>query len=247
MPARPGKPFERSLPVKVVIPDASPLITLALATLGNPAMAANAGMVPLGRTYLDLLKLFGVPIQLVDQVVFEVTSRTDKLDARLIARWIGENRNRSLASGQPLLDVAITEIGELVQLAIASGRRPGMNKGEAAISEYLRRWDDYRVSEDEVDLVLYEDGPVKAILDQRPNVHLLTTLEFLERLERRGLVDVGEVLDSIRAADPAGTVRQDRKLRKDTVEKFDGPSKATEPNTIWEDGVDEGIDPWKFR
>ena len=238
----PDRQFERHLPIKMVIPDASPLITLALASLGDPSMAAEIAKEPLGHTYLDLLKVFGVQLQLVDQVEFEVT-RQDKPDARLIVRWLEKNRGERLPDGRVLIDTAETDIGRWVQRDIANGRKPGRDKGEDAINEFLRDFDDYRVSEDEVDLVLYEDAPAKAMLDRRPNVHLLTTLEFLEKMEAYGLVNVIQILDAIRASDPDQKIRQDTKLLRDIDNAFDGPTAATVPDTSWE----EGVKPWPFR
>jgi hypothetical protein len=70
---------------QLVIPDASPLISLAKATLGNERLMRS------GATYLDLLKAFNLPIGLIDHIVWEMTHRTDKADAHLISNLVSCN------------------------------------------------------------------------------------------------------------------------------------------------------------
>jgi predicted nucleic acid-binding protein len=56
---------KKTLDVKIIIPDASPILTLAR----------------VGR--LDLLQLFAVPIHIVDQVHYEVTKPENDVQGRV--------------------------------------------------------------------------------------------------------------------------------------------------------------------
>jgi hypothetical protein len=146
---------------QLVIPDASPLISLAKATLGN------AGMMKRGETYLDLLKAFNLPIGLIDHIIWEMTHRADKSDAHLISDWMSQNAN--------LIEEIETSTGRNAARDYADKHiAPGKQAGELAMNEYLLEFSDYRLSEDIPVIVLFEEKKIVALMDDVANVRLIS-------------------------------------------------------------------------
>lgn len=196
--------MKRKLPPKFVIPDSGPLMSLAMATLGDPAMMASGG------SYLDFLKVFGRPIQLIDQIRYECTHRTDKPDAALISRWLARNAN--------MIEDIPTDTGKAFAAALEQGLDPKTrHKGELALDEYLLEFDDYRCSEDEAVVVLFEERKVSRLLDDRRNVRLLSTGAFVRTLEMNRLLSYDAFIDAVRSQDgERGIVLEELLMDRDT-------------------------------
>jgi hypothetical protein len=103
--------FDCSSPaVAVIIPDASPVLTLAR----------------IGR--LDLFDFFSAPIQIVDQVHYEITKAANDPEGR-VAAWLGRMGNR--------IAIVETMVGLGFRTKMAGGEKPpGGNLGEIAVDEY---------------------------------------------------------------------------------------------------------------
>lgn len=171
--------------VNLVIPDSGPLITLASATLGNPAMMAN------DKTYLDVLLCLNVRIGLVDMVLEEVLRVEEKPDVAILRNWISKN--------QGAIDVVETYIGSSYKRDIAEGRVVRRKHlGELAIDEYLLDFDEFRESQNAAVVVLFEDAKIPSLLDNKKNVHLLSTLGLLETLQLNDMFDMDEFMSSLK-------------------------------------------------
>nr|WP_295466808.1 hypothetical protein [Mesorhizobium sp.] len=175
-----------------VIADVGPLVSLALATLGDPAMMVK------GTSYLDLLKAVRHPIEIVDQVKFECIYSGHKPDAAFIERWLERHAGQTTE--------VVTTIGCDVAERRAQGTYSnGRHKGELTTNDYLREFRDYRHSDEEMVIVLFEDARVARLLDGVENVHLLTTGALLRTLARSGLADYDHVTEAMRSQrDPRG-------------------------------------------
>jgi hypothetical protein len=201
------------LKAQFVIPDASPLISLAKATLGNSKMMQN------GETYLDLLKVFKLPIQLVDHVKWEMVHRDDKPDAKLIAQWIEKNDN--------IIIPITTRTGTTAANDRESGVKPLNHAGELAINEFLLEFSEERQSPDIPVLVLFEEKKVIALLDNAENVKLLSLRSFLEDLAINNLLNIKEFMASIIACDP------NRGISNETIISYDQETSVTEHDIDW--------------
>jgi hypothetical protein len=140
-------------------------------------------LISLGRIdRLSLLLLLNLPIYLVDQVVFEVTSDRRFVDAERIDAFIAQHTS--------VVQVFQTEVGHSAEQNRAggqTGRQKGM--GEAAIAEFLARLDEVLDSPDDPVLLLYEDSDINKQRFVLPdNVHLLSTRVLLLGLEQRGQI-----------------------------------------------------------
>jgi len=144
--------------VEIIMPDAGPLISLAMA----------------GE--LDTLRKVKRPIRIVDQVLYEVTKSNAYPGAKEVKAFVDAHPESIL--------VTKTNVGRLA--AMERARDPNAKQrglGDAAIAEFMRRLDEFAASDAPVWLV-YEDGDITKIriTHARP-VHLVGTREFLLGLE----------------------------------------------------------------
>jgi hypothetical protein len=164
----------KSVDVAVIIPDASPVLTLAR----------------IDR--LDLFETFAAPIQIVDQVHYEVTKTGNDPDGR-VASWLMRMGNR----------IAIIETNVGVGFQVRRARdpnTPGGNLGEIAVDEYATQLA-LAASPTFVPLVLFEDPDVlETRIARLPRVHLLNTAAWIRALADEKIIPDGlELLDAINA------------------------------------------------
>ena len=160
--------------VALIIPDASPVLTLAR----------------IDR--LDLLMAFNVPIKIVDQVHYEITKPQNDPKG-LVAAFLERHANS--------IEIVETVVG--LGFKTLRARDPGAsgsNLGEEAVSEYARRLAKTS-GPNFVPLVLFEDPDVLTLpVATLANVHLLNTAGWLEVLHNEGIVaDATVVIDHINA------------------------------------------------
>lgn len=152
----------KTIDVAVIIPDASPVLTLAR----------------VGR--LDLLGSFTVPVRIVDQVHYEIT-RPENDPRGEVAAGLKRLHNQ--------IEIVETNVGVGYQTRRARNpHEPGGNLGEIAVDEYataLAR----STGPNFVPLVLFEDPDVMELRIARlKGVHLLNTTGWLLTLHREGLL-----------------------------------------------------------
>lgn len=165
---------KRIVDIALIIPDASPVLTLAR----------------IDR--LDLVMAFDVPIKIVDQVHYEITKPGNDTQGR-VAAFLSRYGNH--------IEIVETVVG--VGFKTLLGRdpdTPSSNLGEAAVSEYARRL--AKTSGPSfVPLVLFEDPDILSLpIATLANVHLLNTTGWLEALHNDSIVpDARDVIDQINA------------------------------------------------
>jgi hypothetical protein len=160
--------------VAVIIPDASPVLTLAR----------------IDR--LDLFETFSAPIQIVDQVHYEITKKANDPDGK-VAAWLKRMGNR--------IAIVETLIGFGFRTKMERGEAPpGGNLGEIAMDEYATQLA-RTASPTFVPLVLFEDPDVlETRLARLPRVHLLNTAAWIRALADDGIIPDGlKVLEDINA------------------------------------------------
>jgi predicted nucleic acid-binding protein len=159
-----------SVRVILLVPDAGPLISLAKAD------------------ELRLLRVLGLPVFVVDHVLYETTRDKRLEDAVRIEAFLQENKT--------LVQVFETAVGKAAAKRRAggeSGRQPG--QGEAAIAEFLARLDELTGDPDAPVMLLYEDGDIRKSRFVLPeNVHVVSTKGLLVGMERRGLISSAEAV-----------------------------------------------------
>lgn len=155
--------------VSVIIPDASPVLTLARVDR------------------IDLLGSFAAPIKIVDQVLFEITKPQNDPD-RKVAFALERLHNH--------IEIVETTVGLGFQTKRARNpQESGSNLGEIAVDEYAASLARTK-GPSFVPLVLFEDPDVLELRIARlKNVHLLNTAGWLLTLHREGLLP--EALDLI--------------------------------------------------
>jgi hypothetical protein len=162
--------------VAVIIPDASPVLTLAR----------------IGR--VELLSKFSVPIRIVDQVQWEIT-KPENDPSGVVAQALKQLHNQ--------IELIETNVG--VGFQARRGRdpkTPSGNLGEIAIDEYATLL--ARTSGPSfVPLILFEDPDIMNLRIARlKNVHLLNTTAWLMTLHREGhlpeALDLVEQINSTR-------------------------------------------------
>ncbi len=167
----------KTVDVAVIIPDASPVLTLAR----------------VGR--LDLLGSFTVPVRIVDQVYYEITKPENDPEGE-VAAGLKRLHNQ--------IEIVETNVGVGYQTRRARNpQEPGGNLGEIAVDEYataIAR----STGPDFVPLVLFEDPDVMELRIARlKGVHLLNTTGWLLTLHREGLLpealELVEKINSSRA------------------------------------------------
>jgi hypothetical protein len=162
----------RTVDVAVIIPDASPVLTLER----------------IAR--IDLLSSFTVPIKIVDQVHFEITKPENDPKGEAAA---------ALRRFHNHIEIIETNVGVGYQLRRARNpQEPSGNLGEIAVEEYatsLAR----TTGPGFVSLVLFEDPDVLELRIARlKDVHLLNTTGWLITLYREGLLPDGlELVEKI--------------------------------------------------
>jgi hypothetical protein len=150
--------------ITLIVTDAGPLITLAVADA------------------LDALLLPGIRVVVPDIVYFEVTRQLGKPGAQAVVDWVAAKGAR--------VDIAETEeFAEFrVLLAVDALRhKSSRNRGEPAVEVLVREFD----AGAEAAILLFEDSGLKKanFLGRIPdNVLLKSTSSYLYGLERRKLV-----------------------------------------------------------
>ncbi len=155
----------RIVDVAVIIPDASPVLTLAR----------------VGR--LDLFETFVAPIQIVDQVYYEISKAANDPDGK-VAAW--------LAHRGDAITVIETMVGLGFRTRLMRGEVPkGGNLGEIAVDEYATQLA-RAASRTFVPLVLFEDPDVlETRIARLPRVHLLNTAAWIRALALEGVIPDG--------------------------------------------------------
>ena len=154
----------------IIVPDSSPLITLA---------AADS---------LDVLLKPGVPVIVPDGVHWETTRNTHLLGATENARWISSNR------GKVLIDP--TEEFVAYQQRAAQGFARSRNLGERCAVEVVDR--EAKRNPGHRSILVFEDSDVILLKFTNPDlVDTLTTADFLDELQRARLIQSSNhILDS---------------------------------------------------
>lgn len=162
----------KSVSISIVVPDASPLITLG------------------SVERLDVLSMFAVPIDIVDVVVEELQRPQNDRNGALRRWWDGRPNN---------IRIVETLVGEGLRSRRARGEVPPTgNLGEIAVDEYATRLAKTG-NPQTIPLVLFEDPDVLELRIARlKSVHLLNTAALLIGLRELGLMPDGdEVLAQI--------------------------------------------------
>jgi len=165
----------KRLSVGVIIPDASPLLTLAR----------------IDR--LDLLDHFAAPITIVDQVQYEATKPENDPSGR-VAAWLQAKGNT--------VQIAPTVVGAGFKAMLERGETPrSRNLGEIAVEEYALSIARLQ-SPPFIPLVLFEDPDVLDLaLARVKNVHLLNTTAMIRALAHDGkLPQAREIVHAINHA-----------------------------------------------
>lgn len=167
-------PKKKIVDIALIIPDASPVLTLAR----------------IDR--LDLLAGFNVPIKIVDQVLYEITKPQNDMHGR-VAEFLKRFGNH--------VEIVETVVGVgFKTLRTRDPDTPSSNLGEEAVSEYARRL--ARTSGPYfVPLVLFEDPDVLTLpVATLANVHLLNTTGWLNALHASNIIpDAKDLIDRINA------------------------------------------------
>jgi hypothetical protein len=164
----------RTVDVAVIIPDASPVLTLAR----------------IDR--LDLFETFSVPIEIVDQVHDEITRSANDPGGKVSA-WLLRMGDR--------ISIIETNVGVGFQTRRSRDpTTPSGNLGEIAVDEYATHLA-LTAPPTFVPLVLFEDPDVlETRIARLPRVHLLNTAAWIRALADEGVIPDGQdVLDRINA------------------------------------------------
>jgi hypothetical protein len=156
---------KKSVDVAVIIPDASPILTLARVRR------------------LDLLERFDVPVHIVDQVHYEVTRPENDIDGE-VGRYLLRQHNMITIVG------TATGSGFKAQRQVDPSF-PSRNLGEQAVDEHVRRL----VSTSGpsfVPMVLFEDPDVLVMrMAQNKRIHLMNTTAWLIGMYEIGALPEG--------------------------------------------------------
>jgi hypothetical protein len=152
----------RTVDVAVIIPDASPVLTLAR----------------IGR--IDLLGSFTVPVRIVDQVHYEIT-KPENDPAGEVAAGLARLHNQ--------IEIVETNVGVGYQTRRARNpQTPSGDLGEIAVDEYATSLA-HHTGPSFVPLILFEDPDVMNLRVARlRGVHMLNTTAWLLTLHREGLL-----------------------------------------------------------
>jgi hypothetical protein len=153
----------------LIIPDSSPLITLA---------AAEA---------LDTLLKPGLPVLIPDGVHWEVTRFIDLQGASEVVQWMADNENQ--------VHLRVTQEFLNHQVLIAAGTKKIRNLGENCARELIDREAERDPSSRSI--LIYEDSDVTLLkIINAARVDTLTTADFLTELEHAHLIQSADrILD----------------------------------------------------
>jgi hypothetical protein len=158
----------------VIIPDASPVLTLAR----------------VGR--LDLFETFSAPVHIVNQVHYEITRASNDPDGK-VAAWLERMGNQ--------INIVETLVGFGFRTKLERGEAPrSRNLGEIAVDEYATQLA-LTAPPGFIPLVLFEDPDVlQTRIARLPRVHLLNTAAWIRALADEGVItDGAKVLEDINA------------------------------------------------
>lgn len=150
--------------ISLIVTDASPLITLAVADA------------------LDLLLLPGVRVIIPDMVKYEVTRHIDKPGARALLEWIREKEFNQVFVGS-------TELyEEFVLLQEINPSIKTKNRGEQAAAEILERELSHGI---DAAILLFEDSDIRKanfLIRVPDNVLVMSTSTYLDGLQQKNLI-----------------------------------------------------------
>lgn len=192
---------------RLVIPDASPLISLAQASVRHPGR----------QDYLDLLLLAQLPIYVTDQVKWEATRLKGHPIAEHIEGWLGRHLKE-------VTEVS-TRIGQMRAAAEASGaldRKLLGDQGEESVLQAIRSGG---IPAGPYLFLFEEDRLADPSFFGIYPVHIVSTYGFLVGLERRQLITSADaVLQAIRSSG--------RSLKAEIIDrptrKVDAPAEESE-------------------
>jgi hypothetical protein len=193
----------RTVDVAVIIPDASPVLTLA------------------GIDRIDLLGRFAVPVRVVDQVYYEITKPANDPKGE-VAAGLRRLHNR--------IEIVETNVGVGFQTRLGRDPlTPSGNLGEIAVDEYATTLA-HSTGPGFVPLVLFEDPDVLSLrVGRLKGVHLLNTTAWLLTLQREGLLPEGlDLVERINASRktpmvPFEKVGSTSKIRSTWLRRSFGP------------------------
>ncbi len=161
--------------VAIIVTDAPPLITLAVAQC------------------LDYLLYPDLPVIVPDAVFHEATFAAGKLGAQEILEWY--RIHKGLVRVEPT--DAFRE--EILLRDLNPGRKPGKNVGETAAIEIIRN---FPLAENARALLLSDDRDAQRLLVFEPEkAILLTTWDYLRQLEEAQRIQSADaVMDAVRQA-----------------------------------------------
>lgn len=163
----------------VILVDASPLVHLAM--VGE----------------LDLPLRFG-PVVVPDTVEIETTYLTEKPFASEIRAWF--DRNTRASGRNRWVERPSTDVGELLRIAIETGRPRPRNFGEHAIVKWLS---DNALALGGPALIVYENGKIPSMLIREglpEDAVVVTSRTFLAMAEQAGYLADAEATWAIVAA-----------------------------------------------
>jgi hypothetical protein len=161
--------------IRLLVCDAAPLITLGV------------------TRSLHLLAAAGVPVAIPDAVFYEATAGADKLGAIEIIEWYREN--------PATVRVEPTEVfQDAIALATSRGRRLPRDLGERSALEVARGSNLLDEPGDRAILLTDDRGTRRLIVTEPEKIVLLTTLDFLRRMEEaRKLQSADAIIEEARA------------------------------------------------
>lgn len=150
--------------ISLIVTDASPLITLAVADA------------------LDVLLLPGVRVIIPDMVKYEVTRHIDKPGARALLEWIRDKEFNQVFVGS-------TELyEEFVLLQEINPSIKTKNRGEQAAAEILERELGHGI---DAAILLFEDSDIRKanfLIRVPDNVLVMSTSTYLDGLQQKSLI-----------------------------------------------------------
>lgn len=141
----------------IIVPDSSPLITLA---------AAGA---------LEVLLKPGLKVRVPDGVFWEATRFVDKLGAREIIDWAAANEDQ--------VHIAVTHRHQETPDDVLAAAKRLKNHGEQCTQELVERLADRDPPTQSI--LIYEDGDVTLLsIVNTDKIAIVTTASFLDEMER---------------------------------------------------------------
>lgn len=149
-----------STPVKIIIPDAGPINTLAAADLLNLLLAPP-----------------NTEIVVIRSVLNEIITRAPEF-----ARFIEVNKNR--------VQIVNTSVCNDDAAKIARGETIGKGRGDLAIADFLMHFIDEAVGNSPALVIFEDKklGRLRAIEQFAENAHFITTAAYLRKLEQEGVI-----------------------------------------------------------